>query len=68
MLAREEVCRHLCIAFMHQIPINHSATVALVARDVLLADHVGRAGNPIYSVLAVVAINIDVDCFRGRQI
>jgi hypothetical protein len=53
---------------MHQIPINHSATVALVARDVLLADHVGRAGNPIYSVLAVVAIDIDVDCFGGRQI
>lgn len=42
--------------------------MALVPRDVLLADHVGRASNPIDSVPAVVAVDICIDRFWGRQI
>lgn len=61
VITGEKFRSDFCVGFMHKVFVNHSATVTCIAWDVLLADHMSRASNPIDRFLAVVAVNINVD-------
>jgi len=61
VLSREQFCGHLGVALVDEAIVDEAAALTSESRDVLLANFVGGATNPVDTALGVVAVDIGVD-------
>ena len=68
MLLREKSGGDLSVRFWHGVAVNHASDVTSVSGDLLAADLMGRASNPVLGILARIAEHILVNLGLCGQI
>jgi len=68
VLPREELSSHFSVALRHEVLVDEATALARVAGDVLLADLVSGAADPVHCVLRAAPVHVGVDVLAGGQL